>query len=276
MPDGIEIQTAAGRTVRFYDSGAVGSSTATMFWHHGTPQTGRILPPIAKAAGERGIRVVSVARPAYEGSTALVGRSVADAAADVIRVADELGIDRFFTAGASGGGPHALGCAALAPGRVSAVITLAGIAPYVTDYDWFAGMAAPEALQSALKGRDPRALFAETADFNEDMFIAPDWGMLSGDWQSLGSDSEAAGSEGPGGEIDDDVAYVSPWGFDLTNIQTPVLLYQGDLDRVVPASHAAWQHAQLPNSELRERPGDGHISVLAALPDALDWALAHP
>jgi pimeloyl-ACP methyl ester carboxylesterase len=274
MPDGRDIQTADGRTARFYDSGAGSGSVATMFWHHGTPQTGRILEPIATAAGERGIRVVSVARPGYEGSTARPGRSIADASADVIRVADELGIDRFFTAGASGGGPHALGCAALSPDRVSAVITLAGIAPYVTDYDWFGGMAAPEALRSALKGRDARALFAATADFNEDMFIAPDWTILSGEWKTLGADSARAAEQGSGGEIDDDVAYVTPWGFDLAEIATPVLLYQGDLDRVVPAPHAVWQAAKLPNSELRERPGDGHVSVLAALPDALDWALA--
>jgi pimeloyl-ACP methyl ester carboxylesterase len=273
MPDGNELRAPDGRSVRFYDTGPVGESELTLFWHHGTPQTGRILEPVARPAAERGIRVVSLARPGYEGSTGLPGRSVQDAAADIILVADELGIDRFISAGASGGGPHALGCAALAPGRVSAVTVFAGIAPYSTDFDWFAGMADPGALRAALSGQDSRARHAETAEFNEASFIARDWIALSGQWKSLGSDAGVAGRSGPEGEIEDDVAYVTPWGFDLTEVTVPVLIVQGDSDRVVPPGHATWQHEHIPNSELRMRPGDGHVSVLAAYPDALDWAL---
>ena len=260
--------------MRFYDTGVVGDSGRTLFWHHGTPQTGRILEPVAAPAAARGIRVVSVARPAYEGSTPLPGRSVADAAADVVRVAESLGIDRFMTAGASGGGPHALGCAALAPDRVTAVILLAGIAPYTTEFDWFAGMADPSALRAGLEGSDSRTRHAETAEFNEASFIARDWTALSGDWKSLGSDSGAAEAAGPEGEIEDDVAYTLPWGFDLADVRVPVLLVQGDSDRIVPPSHAAWQHDHIRGSQLWERPGDGHVSVLAAYPDALDWVLS--
>jgi pimeloyl-ACP methyl ester carboxylesterase len=273
MSDGNELVTPDGRTVRFYDSGVTDATGLTLFWHHGTPQTGRILQPVATPAAARGIRVVSLARPGYEGSTALPGRSVADAAADVLLVANELRIDRFISAWASGGGPHALGCAALAPDRVSAVAIFAGIAPYTTSFDWFAGMADAGALRAALGGHDSRARHAETAEFNEASFIARDWTALSGEWKSLGSDAGAADQTGPEGEIEDDVAYTTPWGFDLAEISAPVLIEQGDSDRVVPPSHAAWQHDSIPNSELRMRPGDGHVSVLAAYPDALDWAL---
>jgi pimeloyl-ACP methyl ester carboxylesterase len=273
MPDGSEVRTPDGRTVRFYDSGVIGDTELTLFWHHGTPQTGRILEPVATPAAARGIRVVSLARPGYEGSTAFPGRSIADAAADTIRVADQLGIDRFISAGASGGGSPALGCAALAPSRVAAAVIFAGIAPYTTEFDWFAGMADSSALRAALEGRDARARHAETAEFSEASFIARDWTALSGAWKSLGADAGAAGQAGPEGEIEDDTAYTAPWGFDLAEVAVPVLLVQGGSDRVVPPSHAIWQHEHIRESELRMRAGDGHISVLAAYPDALDWAL---
>ena len=272
MSNGREISTPDGRTVRFYDTGVIGETGLTLFWHHGTPQSGRILEPVARPAQQRGIRVVSVARPGYEGSDPLAGRSAADAAADVLQVADELGIDRFLSAGASGGGPHALGCAALAPDRVSAVTVFAGIAPYTTDFDWFAGMADPSALRSAMGGEDARSRYGETAEFNEASFIARDWTALSGEWKSLGADAGAAEQAGTVGEVEDDVAYTIPWGFDLEDIAVPVLFVQGDSDRVVPAAHASWQHEHVPGSVLWLRPGDGHVSVLAAYPDALDWA----
>jgi pimeloyl-ACP methyl ester carboxylesterase len=274
MSNSGEITTPDRRTVRFYDSGPIGASGLTLIWHHGTPQTGRILDPVAGPAAERGIRVVSVARPAYEGSTAIPGRSVADASADVLRVADSLDIASFISVGASGGGPHALGCAVLAPERVSAVLLFAGIAPYTTDFDWFAGMADSSALRAGLQGTDSRAKHAETAEFNEASFIARDWTALSGEWKSLGSDSGLAEALGSQGEIDDDVAYTSPWGFELSDVTVPVLLVQGDSDRIVPPSHATWQHEHIRGSELQMRPGDGHVSVLAAYPAALDWALA--
>ncbi len=44
--------------------------------------------------------------------------------------------------GHSGGGPHALACAALLPDRCQAALSLAGVAPFEADgLDWMAGMA---------------------------------------------------------------------------------------------------------------------------------------
>ena len=276
MGDGFEIRTADGRTVRYYDTGEGSGPAATMFWHHGTPQTGRILEPVADAAARRGIRVVSCARPGYEGSSPLPGRSIADAAADVLAVADALGVERFVSVGASGGGAHAAACAALAPDRVSAVATLAGIAPYTDEFDWFAGMASPGALRAARQGVEERTRYAETAEFDESSFVGADWSALERAWGALGDDAGRAGSGGHQAEIDDDLAYATAWGVELAAIAAPVLLVQGRLDRVVPEAHAQWMLDRLPDAELWLRPRDGHISVLAALPVALDWLLARP
>ena len=263
---------ADGRAVRYFDTGGA-PGAPVLVWHHGTPQTGAVIEPVAAEAARRGLRVVSVTRPGYPGSDALPGRSVADAAADVLAVLDELGVERVVTAGASGGGPHALALAALAPDRVAAVVTLAGIAPFDGSPDWFSGMAAPGGLQAALAGRDSRQTYAETAEWDPEQFTSRDFETLEGPWGALGADAQAGAADGPTGEVDDDVAYTSPWGVELRSVRPPVLLIQGGADRVVPAPHAAAMLERLPRAELWIRPREGHVSVLTAFGVALDWAL---
>ncbi|WP_037584451.1 alpha/beta fold hydrolase, partial [Stigmatella aurantiaca] len=269
-----DIQLNDGRVVRAYDTGADAANAVTVLWHHGSPQTGALLEPLITAAAERGIRLFSYGRPSYGGSSPLPGRNVASAAADVAQIADAFGIARFAVMGASGGGPHALACAALLPERVTSAVCLAGIAPFTQDFDWFAGMTSEEGLRAAFKGRDARARYAEVAEFDVDSFIPADLEALAGGWSSLGADVGRANDAGPEGLIDDDVAFASPWGFDLADITAPVLLVQGGRDRIVPASHAKWLSRTCRRSELWLRPDDGHISILNACPDAMDWLLA--
>ncbi len=273
MTDAQELRSADGRAVRYFDTGGA-PDAPVLVWHHGTPQTGAVIEPVAAEAARRGLRVISAARPGYPGSDALPGRSVADAAGDVLAVLDALGVERGVTAGASGGGPHALALAALAPDRVSAVVTLAGIAPFDGSPDWFSGMAAPGGLQAALAGRDARLAYAETAEWDPKQFTSRDFETLDGVWGVLGADAQAGASEGPTGEVDDDVAYTSPWGVDLRSVRCPVLLVQGGADRVVPAPHAAAMLERLPRAELWIRPHEGHVSVLTVFGVTLDWAIA--
>jgi pimeloyl-ACP methyl ester carboxylesterase len=119
----IDLALDDGRTLHVYDTGSGDGTTGlAVFWHHGAPSTGAPPEPLFAAAAERGIRWVSHDRPGYGGSTPHPGRDVASAAADVASVADALGIDRFAVMGDSGGGPHALACAAILPGRVLATV----------------------------------------------------------------------------------------------------------------------------------------------------------
>ncbi|HEX5331340.1 MAG TPA: alpha/beta hydrolase [Cellulomonas sp.] len=270
-----ELHLSDGRTLRAYDSAADAAPDAlTIVWHHGSPQTGAPLPPLLSATAARGIRLVSYGRPSYGGSSPFPGRDVASAASDVAQIVDALGIARFATMGASGGGPHALACAARLPDRVTGVVCLAGIAPFTPAFDWFAGMASDGGLRAAAAGRDARARYAESDEFDPDSFIAADFAALEGDWAPLGADSVRAGEAGPDGLIDDDVAFASPWGFDLAAVAAPVLVVQGGLDRVVPPAPADWLARHLRRSELWYRPDDGHVSILRECPAAMDWLVA--
>lgn len=270
-----DVQLNDGHILRSYDTGAAATSTLALLWHHGSPQTGALLEPLVEAAARRGIRLFSYGRPSYGGSTPRPGRDVASAAADVERVADALGVDQCAVMGASGGGPHALACAALLPDRVTGVACLASPAPFTDEFDWFGGMVAPGAVRAAREGRDARARYEETEEFDPDSFTPTDWAALKGGWSSLGADVGRASEDGPDGLIDDDVALVSPWGFDVGQVTAPVLLAQGGQDRVIPPAHADWLLRHVPRSELWLRPGDGHISILDACPVAMDWLRAN-
>jgi len=273
MPDVVErdVPTGEGRLLHTFDSGGDGP---VVLFHHGSPATGALLPPMLSATSARGVRLIGYARPSYLGSTAVPGRDVASAAADVAAILDALGVPRCLTFGASGGGPHALACAALLPDRVRAVATLAGIAPYTQDFDWFAGMAAPGALRAAQQGKESRRKFAETDDFDPSVFVDADWAALQGEWSSLGADAGAAGSAGPDGLIEDDVAFASDWGFSLGALTVPAWFVHGELDRMVPVAHAQAMLRSCPTGELWLRPREGHVSVLSAVPVVLDWLLA--
>src|SRR5437764_1411246 len=82
----------------------------------------------------------------------------------------------------------------------------------------------PGASRAAEAGRDARARYAATEVFDEKQFTPADWATLSGTWIALGRDAGQAGAAGPDGLIDDDVALVKRWGFNVSDIAVPVLL----------------------------------------------------
>jgi pimeloyl-ACP methyl ester carboxylesterase len=277
MVNQTDLEVADGRTLHVYDTGE--EDRLAVLWHHGTPNIGAPPEPLFPAADRLGIRWVSYDRPGYGGSTPYQDRNVALAADDVSSVADALSIDRFAVMGHSGGGPHALACGALLPERVLGVLSVSGLAPFGAEgLDYFAGMADSGAasLRAAAQGREAKERFEAAADEDaESGFIPADVAALEGEWSWFMSVVRPAVEQGPDALIDDDLAYVSPWGFDPTRVVAPILLVQGGLDRVVPASHGEWLARHCPSTELWLRPEDGHISVLSSGEAAMGWLREH-
>ncbi|MFI9452922.1 alpha/beta fold hydrolase [Amycolatopsis sp. NPDC052450] len=271
-----DVALGDGTTLHTYDTGGAGP---VVFWHHGTPNIGAPPAPLFPAAARLGLRWVSCDRPGYGGSSPRPGRDVASAASDVEKVADALGIERFAVFGHSGGGPHAFACAALLPERVSAMVAVASMAPYDADgLDYFAGMspAGVGALTAALAGREAKEDYEASAEYDAEMFTPSDHAALAGDWKWFLEVVGPAIEGGPGGLIDDDLAYVAKWGFQPSDVKAPVLLLHGAADRIAPLAHGEWLARQCAAAELRTFPEEGHLSVLRHGEAALEWLAERP
>jgi len=250
-----------------------------LVFHHGSPGAAVPMAFLEAAAAERGLRLVTASRPGFGGSSRQVGRRVADAASDIAALADHLGAARFFVLGWSGGGPHALACAALLPGRVRAVATMGGVAPYDADgLDWTAGMGEDNQVEYPTAARDPGELAAWMAPHAEALatvaaadivaelrsLISPvDEPFCSEEFGVVLADSfHAAFAHGPGGWYDDDLAFVSAWGFDPAAIRVPVTIWQGAQDLMVPFAHGQWLADRIPGARAELHPAEGHLSIV--------------
>jgi pimeloyl-ACP methyl ester carboxylesterase len=270
------VKVADGRSVEVLAAPA--SAGLALLFHTGTP-AGLVEDQILlSAAAERGLSCIQYARPGYSNSSPQPGRRVADAVTDVTAILDHLDIGEFVTAGWSGGGPHALACAALLPGRCLAAATLAGVAPYSAEgLDWLAGMA-PENLDEFGRALAGEAVLSEylnlaaaavaevsTEDIAEmfgELVTAPDKAVLHGGFgRYLAESSRAAVSTGIAGWRDDNLAFVHEWGFDVADIGLPVTVWQGDQDAMVPLSHGQWLASHIPGAKSQLRLGDGHLSL---------------
>jgi pimeloyl-ACP methyl ester carboxylesterase len=157
---------------------------------------------------------------------------VASHAADVRVVAGALGYDRIGIWGISGGGPYALGCAALLPDMAVAVAAVASLAPYgVEGLDFFDGMGEsnvegfqlffsdPEASRVDLREGCEEILAATPEHFGaglESLVSPADAEVLTGEllrW--LTETAQVALVAGDQGWWDDGAAKLTSWGFDL-------------------------------------------------------------
>jgi len=284
-----EVTTPDGRTLRYTEAGDPGGPV--LLGQHGTPGAGRLYRSEIEGAERLGARLVAYSRPGYDGSTPRPGRSVADAAADVAALLDALGAERFATYGWSGGGPHALACAALLPERCAAAATIAGAAPSDRpDLDFTAGMGAGNVQEfgTAFEGREPlaslleeeaaglRAISPEQAREAMGPFLSDvDAQALTGELaEHLVGMFRAGLADGVEGWIDDDLAFVRPWGFDVGAVTVPTLIWQGVQDEMVPGTHGRWLREHVAGAEGGVLDGEGHLTLFVnRVGEIQEWLL---
>jgi len=270
-------QLPDGRTLDVFLGGDEGGFPLVM--HHGTPSDSTTFADWHAPCKERGLRLICASRPGYATSTRLPGRDIAHAARDTADLLDLLGHVAFVTGGWSGGGPHALACAALLHDRCLAAATLAGVGPPGhDDLDFLADMG-PENVEefgAAEEGEVPlRAWIAEfgepfrhvTGEQIAEAFggLVPqvDVDVLEGGYaDQMAAEMRRALEYGFDGWVDDDLAFTRPWGFDVGDIKLPVTVWQGDLDLMVPFAHGRWLAHHLHTATKRLVPGHGHISLV--------------
>jgi pimeloyl-ACP methyl ester carboxylesterase len=267
---------------------------APVFALHGTPGGRLNRHPDERVYAAVGARVITYDRPGYGGSSRMEGRSVVDAASDVAVLADHLGIGLFAVTGSSGGAPHALAVAARLGERVVRARCNVGIVPYGLDgFDFYAGMEAGnvEEFEWAVEGETrlvPR-LERKLREIGER--VAADPAKLLGDDRKLDDADRAVLSRpdmaaltrettkdlvvgGVWGWVDDDLAFVHQWGFDVSEIAVPVRVTYGQRDVLVPAAHGAWLGRNIPGATVIVDPSAGHMSDLNSVAEATRWLVS--
>ena len=267
-----------GRLVAYIDGGD--PAGYPVLGLHGTPGCRLNRLPDDSVYARAGARYITTDRAGYGQSSRHRGRSVADEAADVRAVADLLGLDRFSVVGGSGGGPHALACAALLDGRVERVACQSSLAPLgaggMRRDEWLDEMV-PESAQAlewaeageaflaaeilSAQARMEQQLLSDPASFLGE-------GMGEGDREILARPEVVAvftrimaeqAAHGVGGSVDDTLAFARPWGFDLSAITVPVLLTYGLQDFSCPPGHGRWLARHLPTALVIEDETGGHL-----------------
>jgi pimeloyl-ACP methyl ester carboxylesterase len=277
--DGFALTLGDGRRLEGWANG--GSGTGALLLHVGTPMAGLPHAPFVAAASGHGLRFVTYSRPGYGTSTPHAGRVVADCVADVTAVAAELGLERLHVVGWSGGGPHALATAALAPELVASAATLAGVAPWdAPGLEWLDGMADEnvEEFDAARRGTEAMTAFLEDAaaglgdqtgrtlaEALGGLVTEVDRRALAGSGELadyLADSTRHAVSQGIAGWRDDDLAFTRDWGFQLGAIRVPVTVWQGRQDAMVPYAHGDWLARHVPGAQARLFEDEGHISLV--------------
>ena len=245
-----------------------------ILFHHGTP--GECTGWQKWFTDLTDVKAVAASRPGYGLSDRKKGRTVATDIDDQSELLEFLGIKKFVSIGWSGGGPHAINMTR----HQSCVgaITLAGVGEWGNqDLDFLAGMGPEnhEEFGAALSGAQEIEKWMQN---NAEIFknvkgsdLVESFGGLIGDADKRAltpdvAEADAASyrralSMGYYGWMDDDLAFVQAFGFKLSKIDKPVLVWQGDDDFMVPRAHSEWLSKHISTAKLNFVAGHGHISL---------------
>jgi pimeloyl-ACP methyl ester carboxylesterase len=284
-----QFATAAdGRTLCFAEWGD--PDGFPVFALHGTPGGRLNRHPDESKFAEAGARIITYDRPGYGGSDRHPGRVVVDCVADVAAIADALAIERFSVTGGSGGGPHSLAVAARLPDRVVRARCDVGVAPYPSEgLDWFAGMDPLNVAEFgwALEGEPTLVPQLERELAEMAVRVADDPSTILGDFELSAEDravmqredlaavireaTEDLARGGVWGWVDDDLLFIKPWGFELSEIRVPVEVRYGLTDVLVPAAHGEWLAAHVPNATVVAEADEGHMSDPDKVVETTRW-----
>ncbi|WP_250033093.1 alpha/beta fold hydrolase [Paractinoplanes maris] len=258
LPPTDELRTAGG-VLRYCFYGP--ADGFPVIAHGGSPSSRWKRPVQLEAMAPSGLRMLHYDRPGYGGSTRRPGRTVVDAVSDVRLLAEAQGWSRFAVFGGSGGGPHALACAALLPEMVTRCAVLSGIKPTARP-----GLDEP-VLRTDLAGH-AAGIMEQVAVGGPESPAEP--GPPARDDPDALARLHATFTDSLDGWVDDTLAFGRPWGFDVEAITVPVALWRGTDDQAVPADHAEWLLSHIPGAEGHVYTG-GHLPGPDIYNDIYEW-----
>ena len=271
-----EVKLRDGRTLAYAEYGSPAGQP--VIYCHGVPSSrveGDLIVNAATAAA-LGLRVIVPDRPGMGRSDYQPDRRIVDWPDDVLDLTRALGVERFAILGSSGGAPYAAVCGARIPDRVHVVGLLGGVAPPDAP-GVMASMSAPLRMMFRLARIAPamlrglyrlnlRAMRKGGERAHERMAAwapEPDRSLLQRAEIANGFMAcfEEACRQGTRGPVIDVGLIARPWGFDLSAVKVPVLLWHGERDRNVPVASGRYLASAIPNCRATFYPDDAHLSV---------------
>ncbi|KAK8066614.1 HYD1 [Apiospora hydei] len=278
-----------GRTLCYGTNGASGSNSAasaqlpTAFLFHGFPGSHQEGHAIHKAALTHGIRIVSVSRPGYAGSSPEPKRTISSFALDVLELADHLHIQRFAVMGISGGGPYALGCLLKIPAdRLAGTMVVSGmyptslglsemmlsnrvifnIAPWAP---WLIGFLFNSSIGAAAQDVAHPERLKETLQGGFKSMPPEDRRVVEADGGELldifTTSMREAFRDGAAGAAYEAALFGNPWDFDLEQLPVrkgELVIYHGGKDIHVPLRMAREAVAKMNGAQLIVEENEGH------------------
>ena len=254
---------------------------------HGTPGSRFMFALTDEAARERGLRLIAPERPGYGLSDFRHASSLKDIAADVVALADRLGVQRCAVIGVSGGGPHAVATACAMRDRVTLLALISPVGP-VADCADRIKMSSMHELIFLRLGRSSalcRAFF-RTVRFL--LRTAPNFarGLLRRrvpvtdrrvfDRPEVIANLQAAVREGlrqgVDGAVQDLRLFTRSWDLPVAELDVPAVLWQGSEDPIVPPEAAYELARTLPNCRLEVIEEAGHYWIFGRFGMTLDAA----
>ncbi len=261
LPETSQLTRADGTVLRYCLYGPADGHPAV--FHSGSPSSRWKWPTLIDAMERSKLRVLVYDRPGYGGSTRRPGRTVADAANDVRSLADAQAWQRFAVFGGSGGGPHALACAALLADRVTRCAVLSGIKP--------ADPGTPQHDETELRSRLAE-VSAEIMGRIDDggPELPTETGPPARDNPDAMARLRATFIDGTDGWVDDSLAFAQPWGFELATITVPTGIWRGTSDANVSAEQSDYLLAHIATAQGHVYSG-GHMPGAEVYSEIYDW-----
>jgi|GEM_PF-197601 len=249
-----------------------------VFFAHGNPGSRLELMFFHQKAAQYGFRLIVFDRPGFGNSDYIEGYPLLAFAADLARLADELGIQRFGLIGWSSGGPPVLAAARRMPERVRFVFSIAGYTNFGEYEDANELMAeyhlyGPELAENRYRLFNGIVKVLRWTDLHLPNFYLK---MARGDMKAADRrilddrkiadlfvrDQQEGLAAGSRGAIQDLETQWAPWEFRLEEIRVPVHVFQGKQDVFVPWEFAGHIAATVPDGTLHLYDDRGHLFPL--------------
>jgi pimeloyl-ACP methyl ester carboxylesterase len=265
-----------GRVIEYWDGGD--PEGRPVLFHPGTPASrllGRWGHEPARAAG---VRLISVSRPGYGGSTPVRAPGLVATGRDTAALARSLGLDDYAVLGISGGAPFAMATAIVDVDAVRVLALVAGIGPWrlldppeeaqakreqlglLDAGDLPAAAAGLRRLAEAELG-DLRAMDDEArvdAFLDEGPGTPPSPLANDAGYRALWAANISVVLNGLDGYLHDDLAFGAAWDADPADVATPTLVWDADGSGGV---YGRWYAERITGSVLTTYPGEGHLDV---------------